>query len=372
MRNRPDRKSARALRCLLLAILAFSALSACAARPGGAARAGDARLGAALVPEPLSFLEGEFRRDGGFVALADRRVFAVMAFLNAAGFDEEAGGPMGEARLLCRELVAANLKGRERKLEDWRRFYRGSRLGSFVYQDYVLSLSADYPFRRIRPDSELGYPKAAKALERLPGMLNEFWTIARLDEVWKELSPHYQAAISAYDLGSMGAEVEGLWSYLREERPDTFVFVMVPNLLDRRYSAIGARYEGYYYGVESPGAGSGGLNLHEYLHSYVNPLVAKALDPGQASGGLRDKLALYYEKGRTGPYARSYQEPVTFVAECLVRALDNRLRGAATTTAQETAGGLGLVGPFHLALEGFEASKKSFSDYLPELLAAVE
>ena len=252
MRNRPDRKSARALRCLLLAILAFSALSACAARPGGAARAGDARLGAALVPEPLSFLEGEFRRDGGFVALADRRVFAVMAFLNAAGFDEEAGGPMGEARLLCRELVAANLKGRERKLEDWRRFYRGSRLGSFVYQDYALSLSADYPFRRIRPDSELGYPKAAKALERLPGMLNEFWTIARLDEVWEELSPYYQAAISAYDLANMGAEVEGLWSYLREERPDAFVFVMVPNLLDRRYSAIGARYEGYYYGVEAP------------------------------------------------------------------------------------------------------------------------
>ena len=48
---------------------------------------------APIKVEPLEFHHAdEVRQEGDFMVLADRRVFAVMAFLNVCGFDEEVAG----------------------------------------------------------------------------------------------------------------------------------------------------------------------------------------------------------------------------------------------------------------------------------------
>ena len=318
--------------------------------------------------------EDEIVREGDFVVLADRRIFAVMAFINAMGFDSEVEGKqMHPVRVRVRELVREKAAKHSEEFDKWKQFYKKAKLATFHYQDFALSLSMDYPFRRIRPDSELGYPFTAQRLAAFPTVLNEFWETADLDTIWAEVKPSYLEEIHKYDFDKMKHQLVFIWDYLRMERKDRFVFVSVPNFLDMHYSAIGAKYENYWYMVESPGAGSHGLNVHEYLHSIVNPLVE---DNYQA---YCEKLNKYFEAGKGQPLAKNYGHPVTYTFECLVRALDHRLRvlledNPTTTKRCEnrivylTQNGLTLVEPFYQLLRKYEQSDKNFERFFPMML----
>lgn len=306
--------------------------------------------------------------------LADRRVFAVMAFLNAAGYDKEAKGQqMHPARSRVRTLVEEKLKSNPRKLEAWRKYYKSKRLASFHYVDFALSLSADYPFHRIRPDKELGYPQLAKTLKEFPGLLNDFWVTAGLDEIWSQVKLQHTAELKKYDFQRMARKLAYLWQFLRMKRADSYVLVNIPNLLDKRFTAQGARYENYYYSIESPGSHSYDLNTHEYLHSFVNRMVRA--NYGKQAG----KLDEYYRAGKDQPMAETYRERVGFASECLVRALDHRVRANLAADAAEkkrledllarwTADGLTLAQPFYVLLNEYEKSDLDLAAFLPILL----
>jgi hypothetical protein len=341
------------------------AIAGCALTRGGSG----IKTGAVRFTHP-----DEYRQGGGFMVLADRRVFTIMAFLNAAGYDEEIQGKqMYPVRVKVRKMVADNLGKNPDKLQSWQQYYKTRGLATFQYQDYAMSLSADYPFRRIRPDNELGYQWTAERLRDFPNVLNEFWVTAELDKVWSEIKSDYIAEINKYNMEKMNRQMSFLWEYLRMKRQDTFVIVNVPDPLDRYYHAIGAHYENYYYCVESPGAYSYDLNIHEYLHSIVNRIVKAHYDKDS------DKLNKYYQAGTNGPMSKTYQEPVTFASECMVRALDDRLhvllandptitKNLESRVADLSAKGLTLTQPFYLLLAEYEKSNKNFEEFFPVML----
>ena len=325
--------------------------------------------------EPVSFNHpDEFVSGQGFMALADRRVFAVMAFANAMGYDNEAEGrQMHPVRIKVRKLLSDNLVGHPKKVKAWRQYYETRKLAMFQYQDYALSLSADWQFRRIRPDSELGYSVTAKRLKDFPGILNDFCQTVKLDEVWEKVKADHVAEINKYNIDGMQHQMDFLWKYLRMERRDTMILVNVPNLLDTHYHAIGARYENYYYTVESPGSHAYGLNIHEYLHSIVNPLViATTVDSDS-------ELFVYYQAGKDKPIVSSYRDPGTFTFECMVRAMDHRLNALLSETAegkkraenrvdQLTEQGLTLTRAFYNMLADYEQGELSFDQFVPIML----
>jgi len=193
------------------------------------------------------------------MALADRRIFTAMAFANAAGYDEElAEFSMHPVRVRLRRELASRLADKPKKLKLYQAYYQNvlKRVPLFAYKDYVLSLSTDYPFRRIRPEEELGYPFTARALRDLPTLLNDFWETAKLQDLWEEFKPAYLAEIKRYNLDKMARQMTFLWDYLRMERRDAAtIIVQIPDPLNRHLGAIGADYEQYYYHVENPGAG---------------------------------------------------------------------------------------------------------------------
>lgn len=337
--------------------------------------AGSSGQGRHITVEPLALTHAdEMVKDEGFLVLADRRVFAVMAFLNTVGYDDEAKGQrMHPVRIKVRKMVADNLADHADKLRVWRGHYQKLPMPYFPYQDFALSLSAEYPFRRIRPDSELTYVQTAELLGNFPETLNDFWAAAKLDQVWAEVKGDYVAEIKKYNIEKMRQELASVWQYLRMPRKDTFVLVNVPDLLGKRYQGLGARYENYYYSVESPGASSHSLNTHEYLHSIVNPLVKANYLP------YKGKLQAYYEAGKGKPLVATYAEPVVFTYECLVRALDHRLRVRSTNAlaackriedqlADQTDKGLTLAMPFYRLLPEYEQSGKSFDSLLSKML----
>ncbi|HNY77483.1 MAG: hypothetical protein RBS72_04955 [Sedimentisphaerales bacterium] len=334
------------------------------------------RIADDLTVEAVSFAHpDEVVKGQGFMVLADRREFAVMAFVNAMGYDDEAQGQsMHPVRVKVRRLVSQNLAAHAAKVETWRQYYETRKLATFQYLDYALSLSAEYPFRRIRRDTELGYPVTAERLKDFPEILNDFWVTGGLDEIWKQVLPDYADELRKYDLARMERQMTFLWQYLRMPRHDTLTLVNVPDLLDTHFHAIGAHYENYYYTVESPGSHSYGLNIHEYLHSIVNPIV-------KARAGLvKDTVMPYYEAGKDKPIAQSYREPVCFTYECMVRALDHRLNAlfSGTPDAEKRAearvvqldqDGLTLSLPFYRLLANYEQSDKPFDEFVPIMLA---
>jgi len=93
----------------------------------------------------------EIVKGQGFMVLADRREFAVMAFLNAMGYDDEAQGrQMHPVRVRVRRMIEDNLADNPNEFKAWRSYRLGwmrKYLQPFHYQDFALSLSADYPFR---------------------------------------------------------------------------------------------------------------------------------------------------------------------------------------------------------------------------------
>ena len=325
--------------------------------------------------EPVRFsYPDEYVGGRGFMALADRRIFAVMVFANAMGYDNEAEGrQMHPVRIKVRKLLSDNLADYPQKVKAWRQYYETRKLAIFQYQNYALSLSADWPFRRIRPDSELGYSITAKRLKDFPAILNDFCLTVKLDEVWDKVKADYIAEIKRYNIDGMQQQMDFLWEYLRMERHDTLMLVNVPNLLDTHYHAIGAQYENYYYTVESPGSHAYSLNIHEYLHSIVNPLVIAATIESDS------ELFAYYKAGKNKPIVQSYRDPVTFTFECMVRALDHRLRVLQTDDPadkkraedrvdQLTDQGLTLTRAFYNMLVDYEQGELSFDQLVPVML----
>jgi hypothetical protein len=325
--------------------------------------------------ESVTFVHpDEWAIKGGFAALADHRIFATMAFLNAVGYDEElADYQMHPVRVRVRELVRKNLETSPEKIKIWQDYYQKHRAGTFAYKSFALALCPDYPFRRVVPDDKLGYRWTAEFFKDLPDVLNEFWKTAGLEEVWVQVKPAYCEEIRRYDLEKMEREMSFLWAYLRMERREAHVMVNVPDLLDHHLGAMGAGYGQYYFSVENQGSGGYGLNLHEYLHSIVNPLVEKHYRK------YKVKLDAYYMAGKDRPGSKDYQEPVTFAYECLVGALDRRIRVKLEAdpkwtdlceqqVASDTQEGLVLTQPFYRLLKDYEASGKPFDQYLPLLL----
>ena len=325
--------------------------------------------------EPTTFLHpDEFLKGEGFGVLADRRIFAAMAFLNCVGYDEEYQGMrMVPTRVKVRERLQKNLLVFPEKLAAWKKYYSELHLKEHTIVHFALSMNTDYPFRRIRPRNELWYPNIGDQLAVFPAILNDFWATARLGEVWEEVKPDYFKEISKYDFKRMSGDMASLWGYLRLKREDNHMIVSVPNLLCRHYTSTGSRFDMYYYSIDGPGSNDYSLNTHEYLHPTTQLLLREI--PKQ----LWKKLLPYYEEGKGKPAAESYGTPLGFVDECLVHALDARItirikkddsytRSAEQQVSELTRDGLLLTGPFFHLLKDYEASDLNFRQYLPILL----
>lgn len=304
-------------------------------------------------------------------ALADRRVFAVMAFLNTVGYDQEVPGKqMHPVRVKVRKMITENLTDFPDKLQSWRQYYKDRIMGAWQYTNYALSLSLDYPFRRIRPDKELSYPWTSYVLADFPEILNDFWITAKLDQVWAKCRDEYFAEVKRCDPNETARGITFVWKYMKMQRKDNYIIIRVPNPLERHSTANANTFEHYFYCVEGPGSGG---YIHEYLHTFINDLV-KTNYPSYKS-----KLQKYFEAGKDAEISSSYQESVYWISECLVHALSHRIAVHRATNPtvkpwiegsvdELTEGGYTVLKPLYTLLAGFEKSDMPFDQYLPIML----
>jgi hypothetical protein len=157
------------------------------------------------------------------------------------------------------------------------------------------------------------------------------------------------------------------------EQEDNYTIIHIPNPLDRHYTANANIFEHYFYSIDGPGSNDGGLHIHEYLHTFIDDLVSDnyALQ--------KKKLNKYFDAGKDASISSSYPKLDSWISECLVHALDDRIRvNMRTDPAYQkrieakvdslTQEGYTILKPLYESLADFEKSDMPFDRYLPIML----
>ncbi|MBM3788958.1 MAG: tetratricopeptide repeat protein [Acidobacteria bacterium] len=309
--------------------------------------------------------------------VADVRVFSVMAALNAAGFDLDAGQPEANP---AREILRKGLAGLDPPLRDRLRDFCAARRGpgnpvdeQGRYVSFALLLRGPPGFERALADEDL--PADAAGLRGFELLLRELWAEGTLERLWQELRPLYAQEAEEYRPLIRDTIVETL-GYLRTparvslDRRVTFI----PDLLNA-FGVVNARnVDEDYFVVVGPSRKDTRLVAsvrHEYLHFLLDPLVAKYAGSLPESRPFLDQMDRM--PGVHPPYRQSFS---LMVRESLVRAVEGRL-GAADETARTVSlvenyeKGLILSPYFDDALAAFEGGTGSVVEAVPAWIEGI-
>jgi tetratricopeptide (TPR) repeat protein len=245
----------------------------------------------------------------------------------------------------------------------------GATFSRFVSFALVAGPPPDFPFELRRDD----LPPEALSLDGFNPILANFYSEAKLDELWKFYQPDYQSGVE-----SLRAPVSNLIfkvsNYLREIiRPmnsRSFSVYVEPLAGDK---TVFKTFGDEYALVVRPSADPPMDDIrHAFLHFILDPIAIRY----RVQAAKASPLLAYA--------ARAPQLPVdlrddfsAFFDECLVRAVELRLRGLspaelALAIDQAEGGGFVLVRLIYAGLSGFEKSEPAMGYYLPDLIKGID
>lgn len=319
----------------------------------------------------------ELERFANIRFLLDERIFAVMAALNAAGFDYEAN-PNGVSppRALVRRSLAALDPGLEEKLE---RFYleHGGRDDPAAVQARYTSLSLwlEGP-PSFKFSGKLGAaPREVRELLGFENLVAELYKSAEIARLWKQCLPYYQAEVERYR-GAIAEIIRDVLTYLRSG-PRVALdrqIILIPDLLNSHGFSNARNLENSYFLILGPATNIDEHKAairHEYLHFLLDPLIAKYGIIIVERNRLQ-RLALARPRAE-----RNLTSDFFLVAtESLLRAIEIRMSGAEETESRQMLEnydrGFILLPYFLEALRSYEQGGEGFFSVLPDLLAGID
>ena len=302
------------------------------------------------------------------------QLFAVLCALDAAGFQSNASTTKETpGRVQLRQRMLA-LHGPA--VEALRKYYKenvladsGATFSRFVSFAMAVGPPPNFEFE-LRGDE---LPPDAFALQGFTEVLAAFYREAQIDQLWQFYQPDYQVSAERYR-APVAELVFMTTNYLREiirpGSPRSFSVYVEPlaggNINFRNYGD-------HYELVVSPSADPPiDAIRHAYLHFLLDPIAIR--HRAVASRGL--SLLEYAARAPRLP-VNLRDDYSAFFDECLVRAIDLRLRhlsaaDLASAIDQAESSGYVLVRPIYAGLSGYEKSEPSMSDYLPTLVRGID
>lgn len=345
----------------LVAILTCRAPVPCAANGTDARALQDAaRISAGRSPSPI-VIEG------------NRQLFATMCALQAAGFEAEVSAA-GFHPLRAR-LRAELMRQQGPATQALRRFYREHLLTDRAtmlsrYVSFALVAGPPPKFNYTLRHDEL--PPDVLAIEDFNGVLADFYQEAGIEQLWARVAPQYEREVAR--LQQPVAElVTTATAYLRElMKPTssrTFAVYVEPMVGGR----TNFRNYGDCYVVVLHPASDLPLDeiRHAFLHFLLDPLAVRHRGVVAAKATLLDFAA------RAPRLPAEHREDFpTFLSECLVRAVELRLRrlssdGLAAAADAAERDGYVLVRAFLRGLAKFEKAEPAMSFYFPDLVRGI-
>lgn len=305
---------------------------------------------------------------------ANPQLFATMCALHAAGFEADVSAA-GFHPLRAR-LRGELLRQRGPAAEALRAFYRDHLVGDPAatlsrYVSFALVVGPPPKFKYLLRRDEL--PPDVLPIEGFNEVLASFYREAQVERLWAQVEPEYNREIARLH-GPVSELVLSSTAYLREllrsDSPRTFAVYVEP--------LVGGttnfrNYGDHYAIVASPG---GELPRDEIRHALLHFL----LDPL----ALRYRAVVAAKASLLGVAARAPQLPdeyredfPSFLTECLVRAVELRLRRLppeklALAIEQAEGEGYVLVRTFSRGLQGFEKAEPAMRYYFRDLVSGID
>jgi len=302
-------------------------------------------------------------------------LFAVMAAINAAGYDAGLDSPYSSPirRQVRQEIAAA----KPASLEALRKFYAAHRqadaardLSQFVSFALLVKGPPDFAFRVKEPD----LPPDVAALRDFRPLLAAFYQEADLEKLWEKHRPAYERELERYDegLAQVMFEVNG---YLRVPSSGYLGrnFWVYADLLGAPGQANARSFGQDYYAVLSTAAQPQLDQVrHGYLHYLLEPMAGKY---GSLVRSKSDLKAFAEEAHALDPVLR--KDFRLLLSESLIRAVELRMsRGAPASREQRLRDilteGHFLAPYFYEALELFEKQEAGMRHYYPDMVEKLD
>jgi tetratricopeptide (TPR) repeat protein len=308
----------------------------------------------------------------------DVRVFAVMAAINAGGFEIDARNlEQNPARRITRERLSRvnpDLLARIQRFYQTRNVELDDVKQQSKYVSFALILRGPPEFKlEVKPKQ---LPPDTHALIGFETLVKELWEQGGLQQLWEEVRPYYAQEVENYRplIHRM------ILDTLRYFRTDARValdreVVFIPDPLNG-YGIVNARnVDPDYILVVGPSRASRRHTAsvrHEYLHFMIDPLIVKyseSLPPREP----------FLEMVRRLPdrLARYENDLALVVSESLIQVVELRLDKKTDFPATEAIiedyeEGLILAPYFDEGLDRFEARQDSFHEFVPELIRGIQ
>ncbi|MFW6015416.1 MAG: hypothetical protein ACOCRK_03200 [bacterium] len=264
-------------------------------------------------------------RDNNIKILYDIRVFTLFAFLNRVGnYDAERDGEiMTPERQRLRSDILKKLNDIDfDKVYEWRQFYEDNKDHNYLYLSYVLTLGSPPEFNHIVPKEQLDSKSAIFYLNGFNKVLSSFYKECDIEELYFEyLEEGLFDKIDEYDMDNIKEDISDMYSYLRMIDDKSINISIIPNSFDQHWSSYAIIFDKTLYIIDGHKAYNNGLNIHEYLHFIINPMVEKHMEKH------RDNFVKVFEDNKDKELVRdNYNSVDAFVWESLIRALEHRIR----------------------------------------------
>lgn len=300
---------------------------------------------------------------------ANENLFAVLAAINAAGYNEGIDLPDNNPlRLQLREYLA---KQNIPVLADLASFYRKHSQRNALqdlsqYVSYALSVTGPPYFTWRTRDVDV--PPDAMALSEFTPLLIAFYEQAKIDELWKRAQPIFDKEEEKYhsSLLKMTATVDG---YLRVPTSGYLgrKFEVLIDLLGPPEEVQTRNYGDDAFVVVTPSEKPRMFDIrHAYLHFEIDPLVIKY-------GVDLDQKRSLLDLVQTAPLDSNFKSDFVLLAnESLIKAVESRLDKNAAEIDQATRQGFILTPFFTEQLPVFEKQDQGMRFYLEDMINAID
>jgi tetratricopeptide (TPR) repeat protein len=300
---------------------------------------------------------------------ASPTLFAVMAAINAAGYDADIASPNNSP---VRETVRKGLAGKQiPSLPALQAFYREHRLDDATanlsqYISFALSVNGPPAFEPKGRTVET--PPDAAALNGFTPLLAKFYGEAHIEDLWNQSQPAIEQAIERYHepVAEAVLQVNG---FLRNETSGTSAnwFQIYVDLLGAPNQIQTRSYGRRYYVVITPSAEPRIHDVrHAYLHYLLDPLATRNEEAVMRSRGLSDHAQ------RAPALDPSFKSDyLLLVTESLIKAVEARLDKQPALANQAMLEGYILTAFFAEQLQAYLKQEEAMRFYYPEMIAAI-
>ena len=301
---------------------------------------------------------------------ASESMFAVLAAINAGGYDAEIDSPTNNP---LRKALRDNIQAQHLDVvEELRRYVRDHRpktaeaeLSQYISYALVMSGPPDFVSRY----NSATVPPDVEPLFEFTPLLVRFYREAHIAELWRQSQPYFEKAMVQYQ-EPVARSVLQVNAYLRNATSGFLGrrFQIYVDLLGAPNQVQTRSYVDDYFVVVTP---AGDLPIdqirHAYLHYLLDPLPLRFSDIVDTKRGLGD-----YALG-SPILANQYKTDfVLLTTECLIKAVESRMDRKPAMIDQALREGFVMTPAFVDRLVEYEKQEQTMRLFFPELVGGID